>query len=258
MTTASTCVEYIRYRIPLERGTDFLDAYERGGVILRGDPRCLAFEVTQGLEEPDRYVVRIEWSSIEDHLMGFRASAQFPAFLAHVRPFFDDIEEMAHYVQRQDHRRPPELPSLFDWAGGAPAFARLIDAFYNRVEADALLHVLFPGGVTRHHRDSVALWWAEVFGGPAGYTAAGGYPRMLAHHRGLGITAAQRGRFVTLISEAADDAKLPSDPEFRAALLGYAEWGTRLAMLNSQPDADVVQDAPVPHWGWGVAPPYRG
>ena len=39
--------------------------------------------------------------------------------------------------------------------------------------------------------------------------------------------------------------------------MGYAEWGTRLAVHNSQPDADVVEQA-VPRWGWGVAPPYTG
>jgi hemoglobin len=59
------------------------------------------------------------------------------------------------------------------------------------------------------------------------------------------------------MSLAADDAELPADPEFRAALAGYLEWGTRIAMANSQPGADVVRHAPVPHWGWGVAPPYQ-
>ena len=78
---------------------------------------------------------------------------------------------------------------------------------------------------------------------------------MLAHHRELGITAVQRFRFAPLMSLAADDADLPADPEFRAALVGYLEWGTRLAVSNSQPGADVVQQAPVPHWGRGVAPP---
>jgi hypothetical protein len=78
---------------------------------------------------------------------------------------------------------------------------------------------------------------------------------MLAHHRDLGITAGQRFRFASLMSLAADDAGLPDDPEFRAALIGYLEWGTRLAMHDSQPGADVAQQAPVPHWGWGVAPP---
>ena len=29
------------------------------------------------------------------------------------------------------------------------------------------------------------------------------------------------------------------------------------ALANSQPGAQVAQHAPVPRWGWGVAPPYR-
>jgi len=67
----------------------------------------------------------------------------------------------------------------------------------------------------------------------------------------------ERLMFVTLLSRAADDAGLPADPEFRAAIMGYAEWGTRLAVHNSQPGAQTVAHAPVPRWGWGVAPPYE-
>ena len=152
-----------------------------------------------------------------------------------------------------------EPPTLYEWAGGRESFERLINAFYDHVERDELISPLFPEGVSREHRDHVTLWWIEVFGGPADYTEKlGGYHRMVAKHRDLGITPEQRRRFVTLMSMAADDAGLPDDPEFRSALLAYLEWGTRLAMHNSQPDAsDVPQEAPVPRWGWGVAPPYQ-
>jgi hemoglobin len=149
-------------------------------------------------------------------------------------------------------------PTLLEWAGGSAAFRRLIDAFYDRVEADDLIGPFFPGGVSEQHRAHVAAWWVEVFGGPADYTDRhGGYPAMLAHHRGLGITSEQRFRFASLMSLAADDAALPADPEFRAAFVGYVEWGTRLALQNSRPGVDVVEHAPVPRWGWGVAPPYQ-
>lgn len=149
-------------------------------------------------------------------------------------------------------------PSLYEWAGGTEPFLRLINAFYDRVEQDDLLSPLFPGGVGQEHREHVTTWWVEVFGGPANYTAnLGGYEAMLRHHLGLAITSEQRLRFVELMSRAADDAELPADPEFRAALVGYLEWGTRIAMHNSQPDAAVVAHAPVPRWGWGVAPPYN-
>ncbi len=149
-------------------------------------------------------------------------------------------------------------PTLFEWAGGESAFRRLIDAFYDRVEADELLSPLFPGGVHEEHRSHVTAWWCEVFGGPTGYTDVhGGYENMVAHHRGLGITPEQRFRFASLMSLAADDAGLPDDPEFRAAFVGYVEWGTRLALHNSEEGAEVAPHAPVPRWGWGVAPPYQ-
>jgi len=150
------------------------------------------------------------------------------------------------------------VPSLFEWAGGETGLRRMVDAFYDRVEHDELLAGFFPGGVSEEHRSHVAAWWAEVFGGPSTYTdELGGYEAMLAHHRGLGITPDQRFRFASLMSLAADDAGLPGDPEFRAALVGYLEWGTRIAEHNSQPGAGVMEHAPVPRWGWGVAPPYR-
>lgn len=148
-------------------------------------------------------------------------------------------------------------PTIHDWAGGRPAFERWLGRFYDLVEDDDLLAPVFGGRVTEQHRRDVTTWWCEVMGGPADYTAAlGGYERMLAHHRGLGITPQQRLRFVTLLSQAADEVALPGDPELRAALMGYAGWGTRLAVQNSGEDAEVVEHAPVPRWGWGVAPPY--
>lgn len=151
-----------------------------------------------------------------------------------------------------------DLPTLFDWAGGTLAIRSMIDAFYDRVESDDLLSPFFPGGVSEKHREHVSAWWGEVLGGPARYTdELGGYERMLAHHVGLNITSAQRHRFAATMSLAADDAELPDDPEFRAALIGYLEWGTRLAVSNSRPSAEVVEQAPVPRWGWGVAPPYQ-
>jgi hemoglobin len=150
-------------------------------------------------------------------------------------------------------------PSVYEWAGGRDAFARWLNRFYDLVESDAPeIAAMFGGTVSEEHRDHVTDWWVEVMGGPATYSErCGGYEQMLARHHNLGITPAQRLAFVTLLSRAADDAGLPDDPEFRAAIMGYAEWGTRLALHNSQPGTETVPHAPVPHWGWGVAPPYQ-
>lgn len=149
-------------------------------------------------------------------------------------------------------------PTIYEWAGGRPAFERWLGAFYDRIEGVPELAALFGGTVSAAHREHAVDWWCEVMGGPATYTEQrGGYEHMLAQHRGLAIQPEWRLQFVTLLSEAADEAGLPDDPEFRAAVIGYAEWGSRLALHNSQPGAPVAEHAPVPRWGWGVAPPYQ-
>jgi hemoglobin len=151
------------------------------------------------------------------------------------------------------------VPTIYEWGGGREAFARWLNRFYDLVEEEApSIAALFGGKVSERHRVHVTDWWSEVMGGPAVYTEQwGGYESMVSHHFNLGITPEMRLQFVTLLSRAADDVDLPSDSEFRAAIMGYAEWGTRLALHNSQPGADVFPHAPVPHWGWGVAPPYQ-
>jgi hemoglobin len=79
---------------------------------------------------------------------------------------------------------------------------------------------------------------------------------MLDKHRNRALTEEQRLRWVQLICASADEAGLPDDPEFRSAFVAYIEWGTRLALANSQPGATPPPAAPVPRWGWGEAPPY--
>lgn len=148
------------------------------------------------------------------------------------------------------------VPTLYEWAGGTEALERLTEVFYREVKKDELIGPLFahmdPG-----HPKYVAMWLAEVFGGPARYTdERGGYAYMLAHHLGRDITEPQRRQWVSLLMDAAYEVGLPDDPEFRAGFFGYIEWGTRLARQNSQPGAQPPPEAPVPHWGWGVAPPY--
>jgi hemoglobin len=149
-------------------------------------------------------------------------------------------------------------PTLYEWAGGAEALRRLTEVFYDAVEKDEILAPVFAS-MSPDHREHVAIWLGEVFGGPSRYTdELGGYASMLQHHLGLGLTEQQRARWAALIAACADPAGLPDDPEFRSAFVAYVEWGTRIALANSQSDAVPVLEAPVPHWGWGEAPPYVG
>jgi hypothetical protein len=104
------------------------------------------------------------------------------------------------------------------------------------------------------HPERVARWLGEVFCGPREYSERyGGYPRMISQHLGRGLTEEQRARWVQLILRSAQEAGLPGDPEFRSVFGAYVEWGSRLALENSQSGAKPPEQMPMPHWDWNTA-----
>lgn len=144
------------------------------------------------------------------------------------------------------------VPTLYEWMGGQPVLTRLLDTFYGRVPADPLLAPVFAG-MSPAHAAHVGAFVAEVFGGPKAYSAEhGGHPNMVSRHLGRALTDEQRKRWIALLLECADAVGVPDDPEFRSAFVAYLEWGTRLALMNSQPGAEAVEDAPMPSWSWGA------
>lgn len=90
-------VEYIRYKIDNLRQESFIEAYSKASVYLKDSEYCLGFELTHCEENRDHFILRIEWTSTQDHLNYFRKSANFRKFLDLVRPYFNDIAEMNHY-----------------------------------------------------------------------------------------------------------------------------------------------------------------
>ena len=91
-------IEYIRYNIAAEERRKELErAYEKAQSALVASPHCLGYELSRCVEDAAHYVLRIEWDSADGHLKGFRSSPEFQEFLAAVRPFLNDVEEMRHY-----------------------------------------------------------------------------------------------------------------------------------------------------------------
>jgi hemoglobin len=153
-----------------------------------------------------------------------------------------------------------KVPTLYEWIGGLPALNRLTERFYERVRDDQMLAPIFAE-MSPEHPKHVAAFLAEVLGGPTDYSSShGGHSHMIQRHLNRNLTQAQRRAWMMLLLDTADELHLPDDPEFRSALVGYLEWGSRLAVINSQPGVDDVDShSPMPKWGWGeVKGPYQG
>lgn len=144
-------------------------------------------------------------------------------------------------------------PSLYEFAGGAPAFLALARAHHARCLADPELNHPFSheDGHPRHV-ERLAAYWGEVLGGPAEYSrSCGDQSYLLWLHSGNGDMSDLGHRFVDCFVNAMDDAGLPADSEFRDSMRAYMEWAVKDVAL-SYPDrsVEIPKETAMPHWSW--------
>lgn len=155
----------------------------------------------------------------------------------------------------------PRIPSPCEWAGGVGKFEQLTEVFYVKVLKDEVLEPIFRHMAPEHSRH-VAHFLAETLIGPKVYSEEYGdeaLRHMVGKHIGKHLTETQRRRWVELLLQSADEVGLPDDPEFRSTFIAHIEWGSRVAVLNSQlSENPVTKDDHIPQWGWGeVKGPYE-
>ena len=233
-----------------------IDGVEARAEVDRHDCRAPAIEVTR--DGPYRItgrvelheaggdpVPRAEGSSLEHYALCRCGQSQNKPFCSGMHWYVDFHDPVP------DPDRPP---TMFEWAGGFPALTRMTRLFYEKhVPQDPLLAPLFAD-MSADHPERVAAWLGEIFGGPPAYsTGYGGYARMLSQHLGKNLQEEWRERWVKLLLQSAAESGLPNDAEFRSAFQAYIEWGSRLAVENSQEGATPPPQMPMPHWDWNTS-----
>jgi len=104
-----------------------------------------------------------------------------------------------------------EQLTLYETVGGQPFFDRLVDRFYDGVEADDVLLPLYPD-----HADLVgarrrlALFLGQYWGGPTTYSDERGHPRLRARHFPFSIGAIERDRWLVHMRVAIDETDAPA------------------------------------------------
>jgi hemoglobin len=144
-------------------------------------------------------------------------------------------------------------PTIYEFAGSADAFDRLVAALHERCMADDLLNHPFSHGLNPNHLENLSAYLAEVFGGPTTYsTSLGGHTGMITLHANTGAFQEMSTRFVSCFMLAVDDAHLPNDPDLRRILREYIEAATAEVQYYAPVDGPVpgADPVPMPHWSW--------
>lgn len=129
--------------------------------------------------------------------------------------------------------------SVYEQAGGGGVFERIAAEFYERVRDDDLLRPMYPDDLEAA-RERLALFIAQVFGGPRRYEALRGEPRLRMRHRPFSIGRIERDRWMRHMLAAVEAAGIPQPA--RAAIEAY--FADTATFLINRPDAAVN---PGPH-----------
>ncbi|GIW18559.1 MAG: globin [Tepidiforma sp.] len=100
--------------------------------------------------------------------------------------------------------------------GGAETVARIVEAFYARVEADDVLRPLYPEDL-EPGKKKLAWFFEQWLGGPPSYSERYGHPRLRRRHFPFVIDERAAGRWLRLMREAWTEAGVPraiQDPIF--------------------------------------------
>ena len=65
---------------------------------LSQSPGFIRASVQRGLESPKRYVLLVEWQTLEDHMQGFRNGPLFAVWRGHIGGFFASPPSMEHFT----------------------------------------------------------------------------------------------------------------------------------------------------------------
>jgi heme-degrading monooxygenase HmoA len=75
----------------------FEEAFPSARAVMEKSPGCRSVRLFRSVESPDRFLLFVEWESVEAHMEGFRKSDEFARWREIVGPFFAYLSDMEHF-----------------------------------------------------------------------------------------------------------------------------------------------------------------
>jgi len=111
--------------------------------------------------------------------------------------------------------------TFFELVGGRPAFAALVEAFYQGVATDPVLRPMYPDDDLEPAKERLLLFLEQYWGGPTTYSEQRGHPRLRMRHAPFRVDADARDRWLTHMRAAVAGLHLP--PILQSQLWDYLE-----------------------------------
>jgi heme-degrading monooxygenase HmoA len=76
----------------------FAAAYAIARDALATTPGCRSVRMSRGVEAPSKFILLVEWDSIDAHIENFRGTERFQTWRGLIGPYFDGAPLVEHYT----------------------------------------------------------------------------------------------------------------------------------------------------------------
>jgi heme-degrading monooxygenase HmoA len=82
----------------------FQEAFGQARPLIESRPGFVSLRLERCLEDPNRYLLLVEWARLEDHTEGFRGSAEYETWRGLLHHFYDPHPVVEHFVSALPQR----------------------------------------------------------------------------------------------------------------------------------------------------------
>lgn len=79
------------------REDEFVAAMEEAKSIIASSPGFVSLSVERCLEQPNHFLLLVQWETLEDHTEGFRGSPAYDEWRARLHHFYDPFPVVEHF-----------------------------------------------------------------------------------------------------------------------------------------------------------------
>jgi len=77
---------------------DFEAAFGTAKAIIASMQGFQSLQLLRCIERPNRYLLLVEWATVDDHTVGFRGSAEYQDWKRLLHHFYDPFPTVEHYT----------------------------------------------------------------------------------------------------------------------------------------------------------------
>ena len=95
--TQTMVIELAKLQVKTGQETAFEEAFDKAALIIASMPGYISHRLRKSPEQASRYLLLVEWQTLEDHTIGFRQSPQYQQWSELLHHFYAPFPAVEYY-----------------------------------------------------------------------------------------------------------------------------------------------------------------